>query len=523
MPGERRSLPARPSLRYLKLEAKRRLSAGEFTALYEAQLAIAREHGLPSWAALKRLICGRPVCHVIPQLSWVISRFAGVDGPQWSPPDDHELRQHFADRVLSRTPPDKLVAQVVEMTVDLREELVVTAEAPLAAQVRIAGFEIFATVAAKPPHQLTGVRRLSLGARICDSRTTAPATRIHGQVPAAVAGITQRAFADLGLVGLVVAGGGTGTPAWGAASGWADLEQGEPIDTSHRFPAAGITPLVTATTVLRLVADGRVRLDGPANHHLRTVRLADGSVTVRELLTHTGGVDHPVEPFAGHVPGLAALTGPVIKCNGERGIFRLSHEGYGVLGQLVADVTGWPYPVAATRLVLDPLGMRSSSFPARWPDTGGAIVGYDVAPAGTFEPEPPRIYTMPAAGCRGPVGDGRGPGAFRSLLVIPAPAGAGQRGAPAPGTCHGVRPFPARPRLAHLLPRQRYRGRRRPPWRLGVLARQRGWPAGARRPRQPLGPPRHRYRPAPARRPASSGVEVQPTTRSANSPYSLAT
>ena len=398
MPGERRSLPARPSLRYLKLEAKRRLSAGEFTALYEAQLAIAREHGLPSWAALKRLICGRPVCHVIPQLSWVISRFAGVDGPQWSPPDDHELRQHFADRVLSRTPPDKLVAQVVEMTVDLREELVVTAEAPLAAQVRIAGFEIFATVAAKPPHQLTGVRRLSLGARICDSRTTAPATRIHGQVPAAVAGITQRAFADLGLVGLVVAGGGTGTPAWGAASGWADLEQGEPIDTSHRFPAAGITPLVTATTVLRLVADGRVRLDGPANHHLRTVRLADGSVTVRELLTHTGGVDHPVEPFAGHVPGLAALTGPVIKCNGERGIFRLSHEGYGVLGQLVADVTGWPYPVAATRLVLDPLGMRSSSFPARWPDTGGAIVGYDVAPAGTFEPEPPRIYTMPAAG-----------------------------------------------------------------------------------------------------------------------------
>jgi hypothetical protein len=43
-----RALPARPSLRHLKLEAKRRLAAGEFATLNDAQAAIAREHGLPS-------------------------------------------------------------------------------------------------------------------------------------------------------------------------------------------------------------------------------------------------------------------------------------------------------------------------------------------------------------------------------------------------------------------------------------------------------------------------------------------
>jgi hypothetical protein len=37
MASAARSLLGRPSLRHLKLEAKRRLSAGEFTALYEAQ------------------------------------------------------------------------------------------------------------------------------------------------------------------------------------------------------------------------------------------------------------------------------------------------------------------------------------------------------------------------------------------------------------------------------------------------------------------------------------------------------
>ena len=52
-------LPARPSLRHLKLEAKRRLAAGEFATLHDAQAAIAREHGLPSWARLKQACAAR--------------------------------------------------------------------------------------------------------------------------------------------------------------------------------------------------------------------------------------------------------------------------------------------------------------------------------------------------------------------------------------------------------------------------------------------------------------------------------
>ena len=43
-----RALPDRPSLRFLKVEAKRRLAAAEFDTLHDAQLAIAREHGFPS-------------------------------------------------------------------------------------------------------------------------------------------------------------------------------------------------------------------------------------------------------------------------------------------------------------------------------------------------------------------------------------------------------------------------------------------------------------------------------------------
>jgi CubicO group peptidase (beta-lactamase class C family) len=159
----------------------------------------------------------------------------------------------------------------------------------------------------------------------------------------------------------------------------------------------GATALVTATAVLRLVAEGRLGLDAPANDHLRAVRLADDSVTVRELLSHTGGVDNPAPLFGDSLPDLATLMGPVISCGGPRGTVQPSNGGYAVLGQLIADVTGLPYDRAAIRLVLDPLGMRDSRFPARPADIGpGAVTGYTVTADGAFEPFPPQVATVPA-------------------------------------------------------------------------------------------------------------------------------
>ena len=64
--------------------------------------------------------------------------------------------------------------------------------------------------------------------------------------------------------------------------------------------------------VLRLAADGRIGLDDPACAHLHTVRLADETITVRDLLTHTAGVQNPGEMFADHVPDLVTLVGPVV-------------------------------------------------------------------------------------------------------------------------------------------------------------------------------------------------------------------
>jgi hypothetical protein len=163
-----RSLPFRPSLRYLKLEAKRRLAAGEFTTLHEAQAAIAREHGLPGWAGLKQVCTSAPKSHALAQLRWVISRFSGADAPGWTAPEEDELREHFDDRFLAVIPAGTLVEQVSKMAADLRGELVVIRAAPLEAHVQLAGLRYFAAAEATPPYRLIGLRAFPLGDRITD-------------------------------------------------------------------------------------------------------------------------------------------------------------------------------------------------------------------------------------------------------------------------------------------------------------------------------------------------------------------
>ena len=286
------------------------------------------------------------------------------------------------------------------MAADLRESGVVTAEAPLAAQVKLADLQIVAAVEAGPSHRVTRMVRFPLGSRIANARGAAPATRTFGQVPEAAGKIAAEAVAELGLPGLILAGGGPDAPPWTAARGWANLDRTEILSTSHRFPACLITRLITATAVLRLVADARVGLDDPANDHLRTFRLADDSVTVSELLTHTGGVDNPVRsPFAESVPDLATLVGPVLSCGGARGVFRVTDGGYAALGQMVADVTRSLYADAAARLVLEPLGMSDSSFPGNWPGAGPDVVtGYQVSRDMAFVPAPAVVCAIPAAG-----------------------------------------------------------------------------------------------------------------------------
>jgi CubicO group peptidase (beta-lactamase class C family) len=397
--SSQRALPENASLRYLKLEAKRRLAAGEFPTLHASQFAVAREHGQPSWSALKDLIAARDQRdgRAVAQLQWIVGRFRDSAEDGWTAPDEEELRRHFTDRFLAHVPPDRLVATFTAAPADLREELVVVTSSPFTAQCRIAGWLVVAVTEPSPPYRLAELQLNRLGEQVSDPRTASPTTSARGTAPDSVGQLAANAIARLGLPGLALAG-----PGWTAATGWADLEHGEPLHPDHVFPAYAITTAVTAVTVLRLVADGCLGLDDRANRYLAAVRLADEEVTVRQLLSHAGGVTDPAPPFAPAVPDLVTLTGAVIACSGRRGAFEFSLAGYAALGEIVAALAGQPYADAVSRLVLGPLSMNASRFPAQWP-TGEtadypAVTGYNPMADGSFEALPGQVSAFAAGG-----------------------------------------------------------------------------------------------------------------------------
>lgn len=140
--------------------------------------------------------------------------------------------------------------------------------------------------------------------------------------------------------------------------------EGKPLVADALFPVASITKLATALAALRLVAAGAVGLDEPLAHYLPAAAAARPGVTLRRLLSHTGGL--PVDLAPGTAPyahslswaslAQACLATPPATTPGARVCY--SNVGYGLLAILIEQIAGQPFPQALRELVLAPLGIE---------------------------------------------------------------------------------------------------------------------------------------------------------------------
>ncbi|MBL8756718.1 MAG: beta-lactamase family protein, partial [Planctomycetes bacterium] len=186
-----------------------------------------------------------------------------------------------------------------------------------------------------------------------------------------------------------------------------------PADAVHRV--ASVSKLFTATAAMVLVERGQLDLDAPVAKYLPDFAPANPfgtPVTVRHLLGHRGGIVR--EPPVGHyfAPEEPALAATVASLNDtalvhEPGTaFKYSNPGVGVVGEVVARITGQPFEQAVRELVLDPLRLADSDFAPR-PDllrrqAQGVMWTYD----GRAIPTPEFAFGYgPAANLRSTVGD----------------------------------------------------------------------------------------------------------------------
>lgn len=158
------------------------------------------------------------------------------------------------------------------------------------------------------------------------------------------------------------------------AFGFADRATSSPMRVDFYSRIGSVTKTFTATAVLKLVDEGRLRLDDPIAAYLDGVPNGE-AITVRQLLTMSSGlVDYSkVEGFEQIVAAdpqrefpteellYLAFTAPTQFAPGER--FEYSNTNYILLGMLVERITGRPLPDYLTENVLDPLDLNETAFP----------------------------------------------------------------------------------------------------------------------------------------------------------------
>jgi len=94
-----------------------------------------------------------------------------------------------------------------------------------------------------------------------------------------------------GLPSLSVAVAMDGKIVWAAASGWADLESRTPASLATRYRIGSTSKAVTATALARLVDQGMMTLDAPANTWAGDFPNPQwAALTPRQLASHTAGI-----------------------------------------------------------------------------------------------------------------------------------------------------------------------------------------------------------------------------------------
>lgn len=159
---------------------------------------------------------------------------------------------------------------------------------------------------------------------------------------------------------------------WEEGFGWADREKRIPATEHTMFSLASISKPITATGLMRLVEEGKVDLDAPANRYLGPGQITGlagdaAQATVRRVMSHTAGLPlHYTFYYAGINGGDEPTMDEAISRYGilvypPGQAYQYSNLGYGIVDHIIERVSGIPYADYMRTRVFAPLGLTRMS------------------------------------------------------------------------------------------------------------------------------------------------------------------
>jgi D-alanyl-D-alanine carboxypeptidase len=183
-----------------------------------------------------------------------------------------------------------------------------------------------------------------------------------------------------------------GPSRWFGSAGASDTAVGRPRQPNERFRIGSATKAFTATVVLQLAAERRLRLEDTVDRWLPGLVQGNGNdggaITIRQLLNQTSGLyaytndpaffangigetwfEHRFDRYTPEQLVRIALAHPPYAPSGER--FMYSNTNYILAAMIIERVTGRRFAQELDRRILRPLDLTGTYLPGNDPEIRG--------------------------------------------------------------------------------------------------------------------------------------------------------
>jgi D-alanyl-D-alanine carboxypeptidase len=205
---------------------------------------------------------------------------------------------------------------------------------------------------------------------------------------------------------------------WEGATGLADVAHRVPMTPDVRSRIGSVSKLWTATVVVRLAQEGKLRLDDTVARWLPGALPYGNRITIRELLNHTSGMvdDNDINARPGYWLGKihdatlrreflaiarASAENPAIPISPEFEIrvaaalpllfspgtdYHYSNIGYKTAAAIAEKASHASLADLYRRIIIDPLKLTSAGYDATSAITGSHALGYVIEAGGNARP-----------------------------------------------------------------------------------------------------------------------------------------
>ena len=183
---------------------------------------------------------------------------------------------------------------------------------------------------------------------------------------------------------------GNDTLAYGAY-GLADVDARRAPTATTIYEIGSITKQFTSAAIMKLVEQGRVKLDDDLSKYVPQFPLQGKKVSIRELLNHTSGI-HSYTSSPGWAKTWNDELSPdaILKFDtadtfdfAPGSAYRYNNTGYVLLGMVIEKASGQKYAKYLDAQFFKPLGLKQTSYcPSKTSDPTFAL-GYSKGPNGT--------------------------------------------------------------------------------------------------------------------------------------------